>query len=61
MMDKYIYFFLQLPSRAAACDQARDSSNACMWCSHGSHFYVYGAGGYCIQPIWEPAGKHSLN
>lgn len=47
---------LQVPSRAAAGDQACDSSNG-MWSSHGAHFHVHGTGGHCVQPLWWATGK----
>lgn len=50
---------LQVPSRAAAGDQAGDSPNG-MWCGHGAHLHVHGTGGHRIQPLWWATGKDTV-
>ena len=47
---------LQVPSRAAASDQACDGSNG-LWSRHGAHLHVHGTGGHCVQSLWWATGK----
>lgn len=52
----YLFYSVQLPSRAAAGDEACDSTNG-MWRSNGAHLHVYGPGGHRVQPLWWSTGK----